>query len=141
MLKSIVRKASLKSLIILFKHHFATLIFRIISPLVGSVSPDKYSYEISKPKLVYISNNTYHTNNYSQHTIYKDMHKVTSSVKSFWNYYLSRVCYKIFWMFLHFSIQLSWQFREEKTTTEYIWCRCWTERVRFKCFGVNTCLV
>ena len=40
--------------IIPIKRHFASLIFGIIFPLVGSRSPDKYSYEISKPKLVYI---------------------------------------------------------------------------------------
>ena len=40
--------------IILIKRHFAGLIFGIISPLVGSGRPDKYSYEISKPKLVSI---------------------------------------------------------------------------------------
>ena len=30
------------------KRHFASLIFGIISPIVGSVQPNKYSYEISK---------------------------------------------------------------------------------------------
>ena len=40
--------------IIPIKRHFPSLIFGIISPLVGSGSPDKYSYEILKPKLVYI---------------------------------------------------------------------------------------
>ena len=45
--------------VISIKRHFASLIFGIISPLVGSASPDKYSYEISKPKLVYIYETTY----------------------------------------------------------------------------------
>ena len=40
--------------IIPIKRHFASLIFEIISPLVGSGLDDKYSYEISKLKLVYI---------------------------------------------------------------------------------------
>ena len=40
--------------IIPIKRHFASLIFGIISPLVGSGSPDKYSYEISMSKLVHI---------------------------------------------------------------------------------------
>ena len=40
--------------IIPMKRHFASLIFGIISPLVGSGPCDKYSYEISKPTLVYI---------------------------------------------------------------------------------------
>ena len=35
------------------KRSFAGLIFGIITPLVGSGPPDKYSYEISMPKLVY----------------------------------------------------------------------------------------
>ena len=38
--------------IIPIKRHFASLIFGIISPLVGSGPPDEYSYEISKPRLV-----------------------------------------------------------------------------------------
>ena len=36
------------------KRHFASLIFGVTSPLMDSGPPDKYSYEISKPKLVYI---------------------------------------------------------------------------------------
>ena len=40
--------------VIAIKRHFAGLIFGIVSPLVGSSLPDKYSYKISKPKLVYI---------------------------------------------------------------------------------------
>ena len=40
--------------IIPIKRRFATLIFGIISPLVGSGPTDKYSYEISKPKMAYI---------------------------------------------------------------------------------------
>ena len=40
--------------IIPIKRHFASLIFGIISRLVGSSPPDKYEHEISKPKLVYI---------------------------------------------------------------------------------------
>ena len=32
----------LKKKLISIKHHFASLIFRIISPLVGSGPPDKY---------------------------------------------------------------------------------------------------
>ena len=60
------------------KCHFASLIFGIISPLVGSGTPDKYSCEISKPQLVYIQNSIYHTTTYSQHTMPKDMHKVTN---------------------------------------------------------------
>ena len=40
--------------IIRIKRHFASLIFGIVSPLVGSSLPDQYSYEISKPKLIYI---------------------------------------------------------------------------------------
>ena len=40
--------------IILIKSYFDGLIFRIISLLVGSCPPNKYSYEISKLKLVYI---------------------------------------------------------------------------------------
>ena len=40
--------------IIPIKRQFASLIFGIISLLAGSDLPDKYSYEISKPKLVYI---------------------------------------------------------------------------------------
>ena len=38
--------------IIPMKRHFASLIFGIISPLVGSGPPDECSYEISKPRLV-----------------------------------------------------------------------------------------
>ena len=45
--------------VISIKRHFSSLIFGIISPLVGSASPDKYSYEISKPKLVYTYETTY----------------------------------------------------------------------------------
>ena len=33
---------------------FNCLIFGIISPLVSSGQPDKYSYEILKPKVIYI---------------------------------------------------------------------------------------
>ena len=40
--------------IIPIKRHFTSLIFGIISPLVGSGPPDKYSYKISKPKFVYM---------------------------------------------------------------------------------------
>ena len=40
--------------IVPIKRHFAILIFGIISPLVGSSPTDKYSYEISKPKTVYM---------------------------------------------------------------------------------------
>ena len=40
--------------IIPIKRHFASLIFGVISPLVRSSLPDKYSYEISKSKLVNI---------------------------------------------------------------------------------------
>ena len=40
--------------IIPIKRHFANSTFGIISPLVGSGHHDKYSYEISKPKLIYI---------------------------------------------------------------------------------------
>ena len=40
--------------IIPIKRHFASLVFGIISLLVGWGPPDKYSHEISKPKLVYI---------------------------------------------------------------------------------------
>ena len=40
--------------IIPIKRHFASLVFGIFSQLVGSYPPNKYSYEISKPKLVYI---------------------------------------------------------------------------------------
>ena len=38
--------------VIPIKRHFAGAIFGTILPLVGSGPPDKYSYEISKPKLV-----------------------------------------------------------------------------------------
>ena len=96
--------------IIPIKRHFASLIFGIVSPLVGFGLPDKYSYETSKPKLVYIWNNIYHINTYSQHTIYKDMHKVTSLIKSSQNYYLSLVYCKISRTSLHLPIQLPWQF-------------------------------
>ena len=40
--------------IIPIKRHVASLILGIISPLVVSGHSDKYSYEISKPKLVYM---------------------------------------------------------------------------------------
>ena len=43
-----------KGKIIPLKRHFAGLIFEIIFPLVGPGPLDKYSYEISKPKLLYI---------------------------------------------------------------------------------------
>ena len=40
--------------IIPIKRQFTSLIFGIISLLAGSDPPGKYSYEISKPRLVYI---------------------------------------------------------------------------------------
>ena len=40
--------------IIPIKRHFASLICGIIPPLVCSGTPDKYLFEISKPKMVYI---------------------------------------------------------------------------------------
>ena len=95
--------------IIPIKRHFASSIFGIISPLVGSTPPpppDKYSYEVSKHKLVYIWNNIYHINTYSQHTIYKDVHKVTSLIKSFQNFCLTLVYSKIFRTSLHLAISL-----------------------------------
>ena len=44
--------------IIPIKRHFASLIFGIISPLVGLSPPDMYSYEISNPNW-YIYKTTY----------------------------------------------------------------------------------
>lgn len=40
--------------IISIKRHLDSLIFEITSPLVDSSYPDKYSYEISEPKFLYI---------------------------------------------------------------------------------------
>ena len=45
--------------IIPIKRHFASLIFGIISPLVGYGPPDKYSFEISKSRLVCNYKTTY----------------------------------------------------------------------------------
>ena len=57
--------------VIPIKRHFAGVIFGTILPLVGSGPPDKYSYEISKPQLLYIQNNIYHTSTYSPYIIPK----------------------------------------------------------------------
>ena len=43
----------LRKKIIPIKRHFASLMFGIVSRLVGSGPPNKYSYEISKPTLIY----------------------------------------------------------------------------------------
>ena len=57
--------------IIPIKHHFVSLIFVIVSPLVRSDLPDKYFYETSKPKLLYVK----------QHILYKSkMYEVTKII-------------------------------------------------------------
>ena len=96
--------------IIPIKRHFAS--FGIISPLVGSAPPLISIHIRNQSPNCYICDNTYHTNTYSQHTIPKDMRKITSylPIKSYQNYCLSLVCYKISQTSLHFSIQLYLQF-------------------------------
>ena len=125
--------------IIPIKRHFSCLIFGIISPLAGSSPPGKYSYEISKPKLVYIWNNIYHTNTYSQHTkicIKLQVQQKVSKIIIF-HRFIIKISESLY---ICLSSCLG-NFVKGQTTTECIWCQCWTERMRFKCFVMNTCLV
>ena len=127
--------------IIPIKRHFSCLIFGIISPLAGSSPPGKYSYEISKPKLVYIWNNIYHTNTYSQHTIFKDIlsYKFNKKLQKIiiYHWFIIKISERLY---ICLSSCLG-NFVKGQTTTKCFWCRCWTETMRFKCFVMNTCLV
>ena len=125
--------------IIPIKRQFTSLIFGIISLLADSDPPGKYSYEISKPKLVYIWNNIYHTNTYSQHTkicIKLQVQQKVSKIIIF-HRFIIKISESLY---ICLSSCLG-NFVKGQTTTECIWCRCWTERMRFKCFVMNTCLV
>ena len=51
-----------KGKIIRLKRHFASLIFGIISRIACPGPLDKYSYKISKPKLLYIKQHILYTN-------------------------------------------------------------------------------
>ena len=92
------------------KLHFASFFFfyRIISPLVGFCPPDKYSYVISKRKLIYI---------YEQRpfgTIYQTTYIIQAPILSIQylniSIKLQAIYYKICETTLHLSIQLPLQF-------------------------------